>query len=124
VRGRLAEVRALGAEPCAIIPDGALGAAAFLATLDYPFPVLIDADQRVAAAYGALAPEGKARPTLVVVGDDGRLLHRQAGVPPVEELLTILGGGTGGRAAPSPRRVSAPAPRVSPSSRGTRSGSK
>jgi peroxiredoxin len=101
VRGRLAEVRALGAEPCAIVPDGALGAAAFLATLDYPFPVLVDADQRVAAAYGALASDGTARPTLALVGEDGRLLHRQAGVPPVDELLAILSGGTGARSAPT-----------------------
>jgi peroxiredoxin len=100
VRGRLAEVRALGAEPCAIIPDGALGAGAFLATLDYPFPVLVDADRRVAAAYGALASDGTARPTLILVGEDGRLLHHQAGVPPVDELLTILSGGTGARSAP------------------------
>ena len=100
MRGRLAEVRALGAEPCAIIPDGALGASDFLATLDYPFPVLVDVDRRVAAAYGALAPNGTARPTLALVGEDGRLLHRLAGVPPVDELLTILGGGTEARSAP------------------------
>jgi peroxiredoxin len=92
VRGRIADVRALGVEPYGIIPDGALGADAFFATLDYPFPVLIDADRRVAAAYRALGPDGLAKPTLVLIGEDGVLLHRQAGVPPVEELLTILRG--------------------------------
>jgi peroxiredoxin len=90
VRGRIDEFQALGAAPCAIIPDGALGAHAFLATLDYPFPVLVDADRSVAAAYGALTPDGTAQPTVVVVGADGRVRHRQASVPPPDELLSLL----------------------------------
>jgi peroxiredoxin len=62
--------------------------------------VLVDADRQVAAAYGALASDGTVRPTLALIGEDGRLLHRQAGVPPVDELLAILSGGTGERSTP------------------------
>lgn len=65
-----------------VSPDDAASHAAFKEKFSLPFPLLVDADHRVASAYGAWGPkqwrgetfEGVLRSTFVV-GPDGRLLQ-------------------------------------------------
>ena len=91
MRGRVDEFRALGAEPYAVNSGDALTAKAFLASLDLPFDVLVDQDGAVAAAYGAIrADNGRCDRLVVVVGRDGRVLHRQAGRVAPDDLLSVL----------------------------------
>ena len=70
-------IRQLDADVVAISADTVASHRAFSARLGgCPFPLASDADMRVAAAYGALAGDGKSMVRAVFVVDtDGRIIH-------------------------------------------------
>jgi peroxiredoxin Q/BCP len=56
----------------------------------FPFPICVDADKQVAAAYGALKPEGGILRSVIVVDRQGRVAWAQEGMPATEEILAAL----------------------------------
>ena len=62
-----------------------------------PMPLLADADKAVAKAYGVTAPLLGTRRGVIVVGEDGRIAHRDIaavglGYQSVDDLAEILAG--------------------------------
>ena len=87
----IAKFRALQTEPVGINEGSAESHRRFVDELMLPFDLLVDDELGVATAYGALKPEGnRIDRTVVLVGKDGTILHRQKGAPPPDELLRIL----------------------------------
>jgi peroxiredoxin Q/BCP len=91
VGGAVAEFRALDTEPYGVNPGDAASHQAFIEALDLPFDLLVDEGRRVAAAYGAIKPDGSgiAR-TVVLVGKDGRVHLAVPGAPPNHALLAAI----------------------------------
>lgn len=57
----------------------------------FNFPILVDAERRVAAAYDALKEDGKGiLRSVVIVGKDGKVHFRQTGMPETATLLAAL----------------------------------
>ncbi len=83
--------RALKTEPVGINEGSAESHQQFIDELMLPFDLLVDDGLAVATAYDALKPEGgRIDRTVVLVGMDGTILHREKGAPPPEELLRLL----------------------------------
>jgi thioredoxin-dependent peroxiredoxin len=56
----------------------------------YPFPILVDADKTMAAAYGALKPEGGIQRTVYIIDGQGIIRFAQQGSPKDELLLNVI----------------------------------
>lgn len=54
----------------------------FAKSLEADYPILSDADKKVAEAYGVLAPAGFARRWTFYIGPDGKILHIDKEVKP------------------------------------------
>jgi peroxiredoxin len=97
VRGRIESFRELTTLPIAITPDGALSAAAFWASVTLPFPVLVDPDNHVAAAYGLLGPDSQIpRRATTVIDQGGVVLIHQTQCPHLDQLIAVLQGSVHG----------------------------
>jgi thioredoxin-dependent peroxiredoxin len=57
---------------------------------DYPFGILVDADKAMAAAYGALKPEGGIQRTVYVIDSTGIIRFAQQGMPSDETLAEVI----------------------------------
>ncbi len=91
MRDTVAEFRDLDTEPYGVNPDDAASHRSFIEAQDFPFDLLVDEGRQVAAAYGAIKPDGSGiQRTVVVVGKDGRVLYRAPGAPPPAELLAAI----------------------------------
>jgi peroxiredoxin len=87
------ELSALKTLPIAITPDEALSPEKFWASLELPFPVLIDPNNEVAARYGAAWPTtNKTRRATTIVDTNGIVLFHQIGGPTLETLFEALRG--------------------------------
>lgn len=53
----------------------------------FGFPICVDEGKKVAAAYGALKPEGGIQRTVVLVNKQGAVTWVQQGMPSTEEIL-------------------------------------
>lgn len=85
------QIRSLGFEPLAIIARERLLASEFLDSLSLPYPVVIDSENNVHAAYGALLPGTDVpRRLTVIVDESGTVIFRMFGGPSVEALLEQL----------------------------------
>ena len=81
-RDEYEDLSALGVEVLGVSTDSAVSHQKFRTKHDLPFPLLVDTDARVAAAYGAWGEkvlygrrfEGMTRSTFII-GPDGRLLR-------------------------------------------------
>lgn len=63
----------------------------FIEELDLPFDLLVDDRFGMAAAYGALKPEGnRIERTVVIVGKNGKVIFRAPGTPTTEVLLEAI----------------------------------
>lgn len=63
----------------------------------FDFPLAVDADRAVAAAYGVLKEDGRGiRRTVFIVDKEGVIRYAREGMPPTAELLAALDalGGT------------------------------
>lgn len=77
-----------GVQPFGVNPAGVESHQRYARKFRFNFPLLSDADRRVAAAYGALKPDGKGiLRTVVVVGRDGRIAFAERGAPAAQRIL-------------------------------------
>lgn len=91
MRETIEEFRALDTEPYGVNDGSAESHAEFADQLMLTFDLLVDEGLGVAAAYGALKPDGdEIGRTTVIVGKDGTILYQKKGAPPPDELLTVL----------------------------------
>ena len=59
--------------------------------LDLPFDLLVDEGRKIAEAYGALKEDGSGiQRTVVVVGQGGKILFREAGAPLPGNILQAV----------------------------------
>ena len=87
----VSQIRSLGFEPLAIVPDECLSAVEFLASLSLPFGIAIDGKNEVHAAYGAFFHgTDTPRRLTVLVDSDGRISYCATGGPGIESLLKQL----------------------------------
>lgn len=56
----------------------------------FQFPLCVDVEQKVAAAYGAVKPEGGIQRTVVLVNMQGIVTWVQEGMPATEEILQAV----------------------------------
>ena len=85
------EFRTLDTDIYGVNEGSAESHAQFIDELMLPFDLLVDEGLAVAAAYGALKPEGnRIDRTVVIVGKDGTILFRRKGAPPPDELLRVI----------------------------------
>lgn len=59
----------------------------YAAQLGFPYPIASDEGSKVAAAYGALKPEGGIQRTVYVIDRQGAVRYAVQGLPETEELL-------------------------------------
>jgi peroxiredoxin Q/BCP len=91
VRETITEFEAVDCQPFGINQGDAASHRQFKDHLSLPFDLLVDEGLKVAAAYGALKPEGnRINRTVVIVGKDGNVIYRAAGAPPPGELLDAI----------------------------------
>jgi peroxiredoxin len=57
---------------------------------NFGFPIVVDTDKKVAAAYGALKPEGGIQRTVVLVDKAGRVAWVKEGMPATEEIIAAI----------------------------------
>jgi thioredoxin-dependent peroxiredoxin len=77
--------------PFGINPASAESHAGYAARLGLNFPLLSDPGMIVATAYGAVRPDGRSiARSVVVVGQEGRILYSQAGAPGAKIVLESL----------------------------------
>ena len=87
------EFRTLNTLPVAITPDEALSPKTFWASLELPFPVLVDPGDAAAAAYGAVSPDSnRPRRATTLIDRDGIVLMHQLTCPTLDELFATLRG--------------------------------
>ena len=91
MRDAIDDFRALDTEPYGVNPGNAASHQAFIDDQFLPFDLLVDDDRLVAAAYGAVKPDGSGiQRTVVIVGKNGRVLYRALGAPPPADLLAAI----------------------------------
>jgi peroxiredoxin len=93
--GDIGQFEAVGAQVLAISPQSVDSHEAFSAKHGFKFPLLADADKKVAGQYGTLGPLGYPRRSVFVVDASGivRYAHRAiAGLTfrPVDELVRAV----------------------------------
>ncbi len=64
--------------------------AQFVARNRFPFPLIVDAGGKIAAAYGCRMLFGLIKRTVVVIDRDGRVAYAERGNPAPAELLKVL----------------------------------
>lgn len=84
---------ALQAEEVAIYgvnPANADKHARFAAKHQFPFPLIVDAQNQIAAAYGCRGLFGLVKRTVYILDRQGRVAFARRGNPPPAELLRVL----------------------------------
>ncbi|HEY2806027.1 MAG TPA: peroxiredoxin [Gemmatimonadales bacterium] len=73
-------------------PAGMASHEKYVAGFKFNFPLLSDAERSAAKDYRALKPDGKGiQRTVYLIGQDGRILFSQRGMPATEAILAPLG---------------------------------
>ncbi len=91
VRDDLAEFRAAGIQPFGVNPAGIASHAKYTAKFGFNFPLLVDADSTIAAAYGAVKDDGKKiQRSVIGIGRDGTIRFATRGAPPPGEVIAVL----------------------------------
>ena len=88
LRDNYATLQAAGVAVYGVNPQSASSHAGFRAKQRYPFPLLVDAGQQVAALYksSGIAP----RRTVYLIGPDGVIRFARRGAPSSREILGAL----------------------------------
>lgn len=72
-------------------PDSVESHERFRAAQNYQFPILVDADRRMATAYHALKPDGKGiQRTVYIIDGHGVIRYAKQGLPPNTELADVI----------------------------------
>ena len=79
------DVRGLNVEVFGINPQNAESHREFRERYHFPFPLLVDADQRVASLYNS--DGGMVNRTVYLVGPDGKIRYARRGMPQPQEVL-------------------------------------
>jgi peroxiredoxin Q/BCP len=88
VRDEIEQFRKSGAQPFGVNPAGVDSHRRYAEKFKFSFPLLSDHAREVAAAYGALKPDGKGiQRTVVLIGRDGTVRFAERGAPPAERVL-------------------------------------
>jgi thioredoxin-dependent peroxiredoxin len=91
VRDDLADFRAAGIQPFGVNPAGIESHAKYAAKFEFNFPLLVDSDRAIAAAYGALKENGKSiQRSVLGIGRDGTIRFAVRGAPPPAEVIAAL----------------------------------
>ena len=86
--------RQAGIEPFGVSADDAQSHQQFCEAHGFDFDLLVDADLKVAKAYGAVKPDGKGiERSVVVVGQDGTVIFAENGAPPWTHIRNELRDG-------------------------------
>lgn len=93
IRDAWEAVRETGIEVFGVNPQSAASHLRFREKYRLPFPILVDAGQRVARLYQAAGLI--VRRTVVLVGRDGRILLSERGKPTPARVLEALAAGAG-----------------------------
>ncbi len=93
-------VQAAGADVYGINPASKAKHLDFARRNRYPFPLLVDADEAVSAAYGCRALGGLLKRTVYIIGSDGRIAWAQRGKPEISQILAALGRAHRGKVVP------------------------
>lgn len=84
-----------GIIPFGVNPADAVSHRAFMDELDLPFDLLVDEDRQIAEAYGAVKEDGSGiQRTVVVVGQGGKVIFREAGAPLPGNILQAVRAAT------------------------------
>ena len=84
-----------GVIPFGVNPADAASHRAFMDELDLPFDLLVDEDRGIAEAYGAVKVDGSGiQRTVVVVGQSGKIIFREAGAPLPGNILQAVRAAT------------------------------
>ena len=78
-------------QPFGVNPAGVESHRKYAEKFNFPFPLLVDQGRQVAQAYGAVKLGGVAvQRSVVLVGQDGRVLFAKPGAPGPDESLAVL----------------------------------
>lgn len=58
----------------------------------FQFPIVVDKDKKVAAAYGAVNMLGNIKRTVVVVDKQGKVAWIKEGMPETADILSVIKG--------------------------------
>jgi peroxiredoxin Q/BCP len=91
VRDDLAEFRAAGIQPFGVNPAGIASHSKYVAKFGFNFPLLVDEQSEIAAAYGAVKDDGrKIQRSVIGIGRDGTIRFATRGAPPPGEVIAAL----------------------------------
>ena len=91
VRDDLAEFRAAGIQPFGVNPAGIASHSKYAAKFGFNFPLLVDEDSAIAAAYGAVKEDGrKIQRSVIGIGRDGAIRFATRGAPLPGEVIAAL----------------------------------
>ena len=83
--------QALNTEFIGSNPDSVESHERFRTAQNYKFPILVDADRKMAKAYHALKEDGKGiQRTVYIIDKDGIIRYSKQGLPPNSELADII----------------------------------
>ena len=88
MRDEIEQFRSAGAQPFGVNPAGVDAHRRYAEKFRFNFPLLSDKAREVAAAYGALKPDGQGiQRSVVLIGRDGVVRFAERGAPPAERVL-------------------------------------
>ncbi len=91
VRKNIDHLRGAGIEPMGVNSDDADSHQRFREEHALNFDLLVDEDNAVARAYGALKDDGTSiQRSVVVVGKDGSVVFAETGAPPWQRILSVM----------------------------------
>jgi len=74
----------------AVNPGSLASHARWAEKFGFPFPIAVDADKKVAAAYGALNALGGIKRSVFVVDRQGKVAWAKEGMPGTDEILSAI----------------------------------
>ncbi len=91
MRDEIEQYRSANVQPLGINPGSLESHRRYVAKFKFPFPLLVDTGREVAKAYGAVKLGGVAiQRSVVLVGQDGRVLFAKHGAPGPDVSLAGL----------------------------------
>jgi len=91
VRDELSKFQKAGIQPLGVNPASVDAHARYAAKMHFNFPLLSDPQRMIAAAYGALKPDGRLiQRTVYGIGRDGRIVFAARGAPAPGDVLAAL----------------------------------
>jgi peroxiredoxin Q/BCP len=91
VRDEIERYRKANVQPFGVNPGSLESHQRYAEKFKFPFPLLVDSGREVAKAYGAVKLGGVGvQRSVVLVGQDGRVLFAQHGAPGADVSLAVL----------------------------------